>query len=112
MKRPRFCILIACGTGWDTFPTITYCGKDIEQARTAQMSGDKLIELGTADSVIQALAAFVPDKLPTLRERMRALILDGRKVSAIRLCRMETALGLREAKDAVDQMVQEMKEIL
>ena len=37
------------------------------------------------------------------------LIKEGRKISAIKLCRAETGLGLKEAKDAIDQLESEMK---
>jgi ribosomal protein L7/L12 len=42
----------------------------------------------------------------TTEERARELIAQGRKIQAIKLIRAETGLGLKEAKDVADGLIQ------
>lgn len=42
---------------------------------------------------------------PDVAERVRAIALGGRKIEAIKLLRSETGMGLKEAKETVDDLV-------
>ncbi|MCH0562657.1 MULTISPECIES: ribosomal protein L7/L12 [unclassified Streptomyces] len=46
-----------------------------------------------------------PDGQRAQRERVEALVREGKQVAAIRAYREMTGAGLKEAKDAVDRMV-------
>jgi ribosomal protein L7/L12 len=52
------------------------------------------------DAVLQHLGVSVADPLPA---RVRDLLRAGRKIDAIKVYRDQTATGLREAKQAVEQ---------
>jgi ribosomal protein L7/L12 len=39
-----------------------------------------------------------------------AFILEGKKINAIKLYREQTSIGLREAKEAVEQMERDLKQ--
>lgn len=41
---------------------------------------------------------------PTLDEKLKNLVEDGKKIKAIKELRMATGLGLKEAKDYVDNL--------
>ena len=47
-----------------------------------------------------------PDLPPEVDAQVRALVADGQAISAIKLVREATGLGLKEAKDMVDGMRQ------
>ena len=51
------------------------------------------------DLLLEHLGIQVPDGLSP---RVRAAIMAGRKIEAIKLHREETGLGLREAKDRIE----------
>ena len=42
----------------------------------------------------------------SINDRVKALVAEGKKIQAIKLYREETGLGLKEAKDAVEELVQ------
>ncbi len=43
-------------------------------------------------------------------DQVAALILEGKKINAIKLYRDQTSIGLREAKEAVEQMERNLKQ--
>lgn len=54
------------------------------------------------DLIIDSLG--LEESAPADLEQVRLLAQQGRKIEAIRLYRETTGVGLKEAKDAVDQM--------
>ncbi len=54
------------------------------------------------DSSPDKADADQPDATDELEGRLLDILRAGRKIEAIKLCRQETGLGLKEAKDAVE----------
>lgn len=73
--------------------------------------GFALGRVGTGPTSQSKLPAQSPMSLDLSRApigELRALLMAGRKIEAIKRLRAETGIGLKEAKDAVDSMAVEM----
>jgi large subunit ribosomal protein L7/L12 len=50
-----------------------------------------------------------PEQSPALDEDLRALLLQGRKIEAVKRYRQQTGVGLAQAKNAVDALEEKLK---
>jgi ribosomal protein L7/L12 len=72
--------------------------------RGMSRSESRLARLERRVDAIAAHVGLPPEPVPAGMDEVLALLADGRKIPAIKRYREVTGAGLREAKDAVDEI--------
>jgi ribosomal protein L7/L12 len=84
--------------------SIGVAARSINMIRGMSRMESRLARLERRVDAIAAHVGLPPEPVPAGMDEVLALLADGRKIPAIKRYREVTGAGLREAKDAVDEI--------